>query len=46
MTLNILFFSISIKKRPADLDAAVREEMVEQLYQQTKDRQVSVHHLM
>lgn len=46
MTLNILFFSITIKKRKADLETAAREEMVEQLYQQTKDRQISMHHFM
>ncbi|WP_082692940.1 YrzI family small protein [Bacillus sp. FJAT-29814] len=46
MTLNILFLSITIKKRPVDREAVAREEMVEQLYQETKDRQISVHHLM
>lgn len=46
MTLNILFFSITFKKRVMNLEDAVQNEMVEKLYQQHKDRQISVHHLM
>lgn len=46
MTLNIFFFSITINKREFNLEEAVHDEHVEKLYQQNKDRQVSVHHLM
>ncbi|WP_413308612.1 YrzI family small protein [Bacillus sp. 1P10SD] len=46
MTLNILFFSITIKKRKADLKKAAQQEMVEKLYDQNKDRQISMHHFM
>lgn len=46
MTLNILFFSITIKKRLMNLQEAAQHEMVERLYEQNKDLQISVHHLM
>ncbi|MGG3563774.1 YrzI family small protein [Neobacillus rhizosphaerae] len=46
MTLNILFFSITIKKRKVDLEKAAQQEMVEKLYDQNKDRQISMHHFM
>jgi len=46
MTLNILFFSITIKKRNISLEEAVNQEMVEKLYDQNKDRQISMHQFM
>lgn len=46
MTLNILFFSITINKRQMNDQEASQHEMVEKLYEQNKDRQISVHHLM
>lgn len=46
MTLNILFFSITIQKRNVSLEEAVQQEMVEKIYQENKDRQISVHHLI
>jgi len=46
MTLNILFFSITIRKRKMNLEEAIHQEMVEKIYEQIKDRQISVHHLM
>jgi uncharacterized protein (TIGR02413 family) len=46
MTLNILFFSITVKKRKENLQEAMRNEMVEKLYDQHKDRQVTAYHLM
>lgn len=46
MTLNIFFFSITIKKRQKKLVDAAQNEMAKNLYQQNKDRQVSVHHFM
>lgn len=46
MTLNILFFTITIKKRKMNLHEAAQYELVERLYEQNKDRQISVHRLM
>jgi uncharacterized protein (TIGR02413 family) len=46
MTLNILFFSITIKKRNMSLQEAAQQEMVEKLYEQNKDRQISMLHFM
>jgi uncharacterized protein (TIGR02413 family) len=46
MTLNILFFSITVKKRKESLQEAIRNEMIEKLYDQHKDRQVTAYHLM
>ena len=46
MTLNILFFSITFKKRQVNLREAVHQEMVEKLYEQNKDRQISMYHEM
>ncbi|MDQ1144949.1 MAG: YrzI family small protein [Bacillus sp. (in: firmicutes)] len=46
MTLNILFFSITIKKREVDLEKIAQQEMVDKLYDQNKDRQISMHHFM
>lgn len=46
MTLNILFFSITIKKREMSLQEAAQQEMIEKLYEQNKDRQISMYHLM
>nr|WP_242637749.1 MULTISPECIES: YrzI family small protein [Bacillaceae] len=46
MTLNILFFSITIKKRKMSLEEAVQQEMVEKLYDEAKERQISMHHFM
>jgi uncharacterized protein (TIGR02413 family) len=46
MTLNILFFSITLKKRKESLQEASQNEMVEKLYEQHKDRQISMYHLM
>ncbi|MFF2447643.1 YrzI family small protein [Neobacillus sp. NPDC058068] len=46
MTLNIFFFSITIKKRQASLVDAVQNELAENLFEQNRDRQISVHHFM
>jgi uncharacterized protein (TIGR02413 family) len=45
MTLNILFFSVTIKKRKFNLEEAAQQQMVEQLYEENKDRQISLYHL-
>jgi uncharacterized protein (TIGR02413 family) len=46
MTLNILFLSITIKKREMSLEEAAHQEQIKQIYETTKDRQLSVHHIM
>ena len=46
MTLNIFFISITFKKRQESLQKATRNEMIEKLYEEHKDRQISVYHLM
>ncbi|WP_404329356.1 YrzI family small protein [Mesobacillus maritimus] len=38
MTLNILFFTITIKKREISLEEAVHDEVVEKMYEENKDR--------
>ncbi|MEH7376959.1 MULTISPECIES: YrzI family small protein [Bacillaceae] len=43
MTLNIIFFSITIKKRKVSTEEAIHQEMVEKLYEQNKDRQASMY---
>lgn len=45
MTLNVFFFTITIHKRTVDLDEARQNERVNQLYENYKDRQASIHHL-
>ncbi|WHY80174.1 YrzI family small protein [Neobacillus sp. WH10] len=42
----MLFFSITFKKREVSLEEAVNQEMVEKLYDQNKDRQISMHQFM
>lgn len=46
MTLNIFFISITFKKRIESLQQAARNEMVEKLYEQNKERQLNLHHLL
>jgi uncharacterized protein (TIGR02413 family) len=46
MTLNILFFSVTIKKREITLEDAVQQERVEKLYEKHKDRHISMYHLL
>ncbi|MEH7119052.1 YrzI family small protein [Neobacillus vireti] len=46
MTLNILFFSITIHKRKISPEEAVHQEMVEKLYEQKQDRQISMYRMM
>lgn len=41
MTLNILFLTITIKKRKKSREEAIHQEMVNQLYEKYKDRQIS-----
>lgn len=46
MTLNILFFTITIKKRKVSFEEAIHQEMVEKLYEQHKDRQISMNRIV
>jgi uncharacterized protein (TIGR02413 family) len=46
MTLNIFFISITLKKREESLQQAERNEMIEKLFEQNKERQLSVYHLL
>ncbi|MEH7307545.1 YrzI family small protein [Neobacillus drentensis] len=46
MTLNMIFFSITFKKRKVSTEEAIHQEMVEKLYEQNKDRQASVFRCM
>lgn len=43
MTLNILFFTITISKKKLNGEDAQHQEMVEKLYEEYKDRQISIH---
>ncbi|WP_082193090.1 YrzI family small protein [Bacillus rubiinfantis] len=42
MTINILFLTINIKKRKISVQEAIRQERVEQLYEEHKDRLYSL----
>ncbi|PLS07136.1 YrzI family small protein [Neobacillus cucumis] len=46
MTINLLMFTISFNKRKKTLEEAEREEYVEKMYQQNKEKQITVHHMM
>ncbi len=46
MTLNILFLTITIKKRKVSAKEAAHQEMVDKLYEQNRDRQMTIHHFM
>lgn len=38
MTLNILFFTITIKRRQSTLEEALHNQMVEKIYQENQER--------
>ncbi|WP_081954298.1 YrzI family small protein [Neobacillus niacini] len=42
MTLNIFFFTISIKKRDLSLDEAIHREVVEKRMQESMDRNIQI----
>ncbi|WP_075982382.1 YrzI family small protein [Bacillus massilinigeriensis] len=42
MTLNILFFTVTIKKRSVSVEDYIRNENAERAYQDHKDRQLSI----
>lgn len=43
MTLNILFFTITIKKRKKTKEEILNQEFIDQIYEQNKDRQYSLY---
>lgn len=45
MTLNILFFTVTIKKRSISLEEALREQMVQEAYEESKSRAYEFHRL-
>ncbi|MCH6266467.1 MULTISPECIES: YrzI family small protein [Neobacillus] len=46
MTLNILFLTITISKRKESLDEALNQERINKLYEENKDRQISMYRVM
>jgi uncharacterized protein (TIGR02413 family) len=46
MTLNLFFLLITFKKREVSLEEVARQELIENLYEQNKDRQISMHRFM
>ncbi|MED4204998.1 YrzI family small protein [Neobacillus mesonae] len=45
MTINILFLTITIKKREISFEEAVQQETIEHLYEQHKSRQFSMYRM-
>ncbi|MEW9107859.1 YrzI family small protein [Cytobacillus gottheilii] len=43
MTLNILFFTVTIHKRKLTTEDALREEMCHKLMEENRDRQFSLY---
>lgn len=43
MTLNILFFTVTIKKRKISAEEALREEMANKIMEENKDRQFTMY---
>lgn len=43
MNLNMLFLTITIKKRNVTMEEAVHQELVDLLYEEHKDRQIFSH---
>jgi uncharacterized protein (TIGR02413 family) len=46
MTLNILFFTITIRKRSINSKEVIQQEMVEKLYEDHKDRSITMYRIM
>jgi len=43
MTLNILFLTIKISKRKISPEEAEQQQMIKELYEANKDRQISMY---
>ena len=41
MTLNILFFTVTIKKRKTTIEEALHNQMVQKIYEENKNRQIN-----
>ena len=46
MTIHLFFLTITINKRKKSLEEAIKEEMVEQLYEKNKEKQMTIHRFM
>ncbi|MFB3165170.1 uncharacterized protein (TIGR02413 family) [Bacillus niacini] len=43
MTVNILFFTIMVKKREISIEEAIHQEMVEKMYENNKVQRISMY---
>jgi len=43
MTLNIIFFTITIKRRDITIEEALHNQKIEKMYDEIKDRQISMY---
>ncbi|MBS4195307.1 YrzI family small protein [Lederbergia citri] len=43
MTLNIIFFTITIKRRHISVQEALHHQKMEKMYDEIKDRQISMY---
>ncbi|MCR2822448.1 YrzI family small protein [Lederbergia panacisoli] len=43
MTLNIIFFTITIKRRHVTLEEALHNKKIEKMHNEIKDRQISMY---
>ncbi|WP_081954545.1 YrzI family small protein [Neobacillus niacini] len=46
MMLNIFYLTITVQRREISAEKAFHQEQVEKLYEQNKEWQVMVHHLL
>ncbi|MFB3171062.1 YrzI family small protein [Neobacillus sp. 179-C4.2 HS] len=43
MTVNILFFTIMVKRREISIEEAIHQEMVEKMYENNKVQRISMY---
>jgi|APAga8741244001_1050109.scaffolds.fasta_scaffold74352_1 uncharacterized protein (TIGR02413 family) len=43
MTVNILFFTIMVKKREISIEEAIHQEVVEKMYENNKVQRISMY---
>ncbi|MDQ0974071.1 uncharacterized protein (TIGR02413 family) [Neobacillus niacini] len=43
MTVNILFFTIMVKKREISIEEAIHQEVVEKMYEKNKVQRISMY---
>lgn len=46
MTLNIFFLTVTIRKREMSVDEARQNQMVQKLYEEHKDRAISLYRIL